>query len=72
MGNNLGECVRFFLMSEGKGFPGGDELCCGTWPQGQSVLLSLFCLVVQNEAFENQRSNEVLDDRKNGKHSNYS
>lgn len=34
MGNNLGkgqfECVHSFLMSEGKGLPCGDELCCAT------------------------------------------
>lgn len=34
MGNNLGkgqfECLHSFLMSEGKGLPCGDELCCAT------------------------------------------
>lgn len=59
MGNNLGEgqfeCEHSFLMSDGKGLPCGDELCYATWPQGQSVLLCLFYLVVQNEAFENHR-----------------
>lgn len=59
MGNNLCErqfkCVHCFLMSERKGLPCGDELCCATWPQGQSMFLGLFYLVVQNGAFENHR-----------------
>lgn len=42
-------------MSEGKGLLCGHELCCATWPQDQSVFLSLFYLVVQNEVFENHR-----------------